>query len=182
MTQQTTPGRRDDRLQEAAGDIAQRTSETVGRTLDGQLDSQVSRAGGVLTSVAEAIRRGGEELRDQQPQVASVADTAAAPVERFGDHVRQSSPRDLVHEVEQFARQQPAVFVGGAFLVGAIAARLLKASPVTGSGVNAGYRGSSAYGNGSSTYGSGSPTYGSGSSAYGSGSSYATRTNGDDGF
>jgi len=143
--------------------------------------SQMSRAGDVLQSVAQAIRSTGDQPRQEQPQVAGFADTAASQVDRFAGRIRTSSPGDMIAEAEQFARRQPAVFLGGALLLGAIAARFLKASPQAGSGMSAGYRGSTDYGYGSGDYvGGRSMGYGtgteamSGSDAYGSAGTYGT--------
>jgi len=132
-----------DRLQEAASNVVDRTTETVGSKIEDQAGTQMRRAGDMLGSVAQAVRQSGDQLREQQPQVASVADTAASQLEKAAGYVRESNPQDILREVEHFARRQPAVFVGGALLIGAVAARLLKASPQAGSGMQAGYGGTS---------------------------------------
>src|SRR4051812_304526 len=170
-----------DRLPQAAGDIADRTSTMVQERVSDVAGSQMSRAGDVLQSVAQAIRSTGDQLRQDQPQVAGFADTAASQVDRFAGRIRTSSPSDMIAEAEQFARRQPAVFLGGALLLGAVAARFLKASPQAGSGMSAGYRGSTDYGYGSGDYvGGRSMGYGtgteamSGSDAYGSAGTYGT--------
>jgi hypothetical protein len=157
-----------DRLQQAAGDIVDRAGETVGNRVDDEMSGQLQRAGDVLGSVAQAIRQTGEQLRTQQPEVAGVAETAASQIERFAGHVRESRPRDLLGDVEQFARQQPAVFLGGALLLGALTARLLKASPQAGNGMREGYGGSgTAYGSGDDGYGHGYASAGLSRSATG---------------
>jgi hypothetical protein len=151
MTNEAITGGQD-RLQQAASDVASRTSETVANRVDDEMSGQLQRAGDLLGSVAHVLRESGDQIRGQQPQVASVADTAASQVERVAAHVRESRPRDIVDDVERFARQQPAVFLGGALLVGALAARLLKASPPAGNGMRAGY-GRSPYRYDPTTYG-----------------------------
>jgi hypothetical protein len=173
-----------DRLPQAAGDIADRTSTMVQDRVNDVAGGQMTRAGDVLQSVAQAIRKTGDQLRQDQPQVAGFADTAAGQVEQFACSIRSSSPSDMIAEAEQFARRQPAVFLGGALLLGAVAARFLKASPQAGSGMSAGYRGSTDYG--TRDYGSGDYVGGrymgygtgseamSGSDAYGSAGTYGT--------
>jgi hypothetical protein len=146
--------------------VQERVSDVAG--------SQMSRAGDVLQSVAQAIRSTGDQLRQDQPQVAGFADTAASQVDRFAGRIRTSSPSDMIAEAEQFARRQPAVFLGGALLLGAVAARFLKASPQAGSGMSAGYRGSTKYG--SADYGSGDYGYGSGDYVGGRPTGYGTGT------
>src|SRR4051812_45392326 len=154
--QTSMSGGSEDRLQQAASNVVDRTTETVGSKIEGQAGTQMRRAGDMLGSVAQAVRQSGEQLREQQPQVAGVADQAASQLERVASHVRESDPQDLLREVESFARRQPAVFLGGALLIGAVAARLLKASPQAGSGMQAGYGSSFPSALGGSSYGSGS--------------------------
>jgi len=166
-----------DRLPEAAGDIADRTTTLVQERVTDTVGGQMTRAGDVLESVAQAIRTTGQQLRQEQPQVAGFADTAASQVERFAGRIRTSSPGDMVADAEQFARRQPAVFLGGALLLGAVAARFLKASPEAGSGMRSGYRCSTDYAFGGSErgremgYGTGTE---SASDPYGSSGRYGT--------
>jgi hypothetical protein len=130
-----------DRLQEAASNVADR----VGGTAQQQLDTGLSRAGDVLEQVATAVRHTGQDLRDEQPQIASIADTAASQVDRAAQYLRETDLQGIVGRAERFARQQPAIFVGGALMLGLVAARFLKASPSGASGsyqgYGAGYRG-----------------------------------------
>jgi ElaB/YqjD/DUF883 family membrane-anchored ribosome-binding protein len=130
-----SPGAGGDRLQEAASNVADR----VGGTAQQQLDSGLSRAGDVLEQVANAVRHTGEELRGEQPQIASIADTAASQVDKAARYVRETDMQGIVGRAERFARQQPAIFVGGALMLGLVAARFLKASPSGASGSYQGY-------------------------------------------
>jgi len=50
-----------------------------------------------------------------------------------------------VREVEQVARRQPVLFIGGAFVLGALVARVLKASPQGGADGGRTSRGGSTY-------------------------------------
>lgn len=134
-----------DRLQEAAGGVADRVAGTaqevattarqqVGGQVSQQVDSQLSRAGDVLDQVARAVREGGRQVRDQQPQVAGLADTAAEQVDRAARFLHETDMNGLVRETERFARRQPALFLGGALVAGLLAARFLKAGPQSGAG------------------------------------------------
>ena len=49
-------------------------------------------------------------------------------MERFSNYLSEKDSEELINEVEDFARNRPAVFLGAAFLVGAAAARFLKSS------------------------------------------------------
>jgi hypothetical protein len=131
----------------------------------------MSRAGDTLTEVANAIRQSGQQLREEQPQIAGFVDTAAEQVDKAGDFLRQSDLQDVVYRVEDIARRQPALFIGGAFVLGLVAARLLKTSAGGASG-GQGFSSGSSYRD--LGYGAGATGYGS---AYGTtGGGYTSRT------
>jgi hypothetical protein len=119
-----------DRLEQAASNVTDRASGTAHKGLS----MGMSRAGESLGEVAQAVRKTGDKLRDQQPQLAGVADTAADQVDQLASRLRDSDPNELIGDVESFARRQPALFLGGAVLLGMAAARFLKASPPESSG------------------------------------------------
>jgi hypothetical protein len=60
--------------------------------------------------------------------VAQVAEQAAERVERVSGYLREKDIDQLVREAEDFARRQPALFLGGAFALGVLGARFLKSS------------------------------------------------------
>jgi len=168
-----------DRLQDAASSVADRVADTAQQQVGTRVDSQLGRGADVLGQVSQAIRRSGDELRSDQPQIASFADTAAEQVDRVSQYLRQTDFQGVVRGAEDFARRQPAVFLGGALALGLVASRFLKASPSGSSQPGYGRRYSS-YGS-SGSYGSGrygrpgawgDSTYGAGS--YGSTGMYGT--------
>lgn len=114
----------------------QRAKETAGEAIDkagkraeSAITQQKGRAAESLAAVADAIRKTGLDLRGQEHEsLAGYAEKAAAQVERLGDTLRNREVGEIVDDVERFARRQPAVFLGGAFLLGVLAARFLKAS------------------------------------------------------
>ena len=86
-------------------------------------------ATGALNDVADALHAGADELRDHdRDQFAQYADMAADQVEQFVGSVRDKSVGELMDEAERFARRDPGLFIGGAFLLGVFGARFLKAS------------------------------------------------------
>lgn len=46
----------------------------------------------------------------------------------FGTNIQQKDIDEVIRETEDFARVQPAIFLGGAALLGFVAARFLKSS------------------------------------------------------
>jgi len=116
--------------QQAAGQVVDQARQQVSSRLAGQKD----RAAEGLTSVAQALRQTGQQLRDQDQQgVTGYIENAASQVERVSNYLRQNDLGQLVDDVEGFARRQPALFLGGAFVLGLLGARFLKSSrPYTG--------------------------------------------------
>jgi len=117
-------------------DAAQQTQQRAGELVDRarqqgeqQITTQKERAANGLESLAGAIRRVGGEVRsEQKTQIADLAETAAAQTERLSRFLRETDVNQLVNGVQDFARRQPALFLGGAVAVGAVAARFIKAS------------------------------------------------------
>jgi hypothetical protein len=116
--------------------VLQQASQKAGEVVDQartqvmtKLDDQKERATGNLESVSQALRQTGQQLRDQdQGPFGQFAEGAADMVYRFSGYLNQRDIHQIVGEVESFARRQPALFLGGAFALGLIAARFLKSS------------------------------------------------------
>ena len=130
------------------GGIQQRVTSRV--------DEQKNRAADGLGGIADVIRNAGNELRTENEALASYVDMASDQMKRFADTIRQKGVTDMLDDVHAFARRRPALFIGGAFLVGLGIARFLKAS--------ADRRAMREYGDGFSsvdpmTAGTGSPSY-----------------------
>ena len=170
-----------DQAKSAASDLAQ-TAKSEAADLAQQAKHQATdkaeqakgQATGVLSDVAEALHDTSDSLRDHdQDAFARYADQAATQVEQFTSAVRDRSVGELLDEAERFARRDPGLFLGGAFLLGIFGARFLKAStPDRGGSSRLGTSGSAS---GATRYGAGAAgSYGSG--AYGSASGGAGRT------
>ena len=101
------------------------------------------------------FRSASNELRSDNDTLASYVDLAGDQMRRLADHIRERGVADMLDDVHDFARRRPALFIGGAFLVGLGVARFLKSSADRG--------GMREYGNFSSvdpmTAGTGSPSY-----------------------
>jgi hypothetical protein len=97
-----------------------------------RLDTQKERAVSGLSSLVDTLRESGRHLKDQDAGMASFTDGAASQLDRLVDGLRRQDVGQIASDLERFARRRPAVFVGGAFLVGLAAARFLKSSGDTG--------------------------------------------------
>jgi ElaB/YqjD/DUF883 family membrane-anchored ribosome-binding protein len=140
-----------DRIKEAAGGVA----SEAGRAAESRASQGMAQLGDTLEQVAQAVRDAGNGMREQQPQVANVADTAAQQVERASQYLREHDAREALDAVQDFARRQPLVVAGGGLALGILAGRLLKAGSSAGSSGGSQYR-QGAYGG----YGQGSDRYG----------------------
>jgi hypothetical protein len=114
-----------DQAQHKAGQLADQAKQQA----TSQLASQKQRATDSLGGVAQALRQTGQQLRQQdQGMIARYADQAAGQIERFSGFLRGKDMNQLIDETEQFARREPTLFLGGAFVLGVLGARFLKSS------------------------------------------------------
>ena len=116
-------------------DVRQKVEETASTLVDQaqqvattQVTTQKERAASTLDAVAKSLYESGAGIRDQQPQIAAIADQAASRVVDASAYLREHDLRDLVRETENFARREPVLFLGAAFALGFVAARFMKAS------------------------------------------------------
>ena len=124
--------------EQSIADTAKETAnKAVGQAKEkavGLLDDQKSKAVTGLSSVADSIRKVGAGLRISADQnaltqtTARYGDNLAEKIESLSGYLEDATLKDLSRDIERFARRQPALFVGGAFLVGVLAARFLKTS------------------------------------------------------
>lgn len=98
-----------------------RASSSLGEG-KGQLAEQVG-------SVAEALRRTTEHLRSEdQQRIAGLTETMARQVDHVANYLRNKDARAMRQDLENLARRQPAIMLGGALVLGLIGARFLKSS------------------------------------------------------
>lgn len=124
------PGGGNDLLQHAK----QTTTEVVDQVQQqagSKLNRQKDEAANDLQKLAGAVRHVGDELSGQEQgpigqYVAEYGRKAADGIERLTNYLRTTDTRELVSEVENFGRRQPALMIGGAFLLGLAGARFLK--------------------------------------------------------
>jgi len=99
----------------------ERASSSLGES-KGQLADQFG-------TVAEALRRTTEHLRSEdQQRIAGLTGTVARQVEQLGDYLRNKDARAMRQDLENLARRQPALMIGGALVLGLIGARFFKSS------------------------------------------------------
>jgi hypothetical protein len=110
---------------QASGGIA----SSVKQRATAQLDTQKGRATDGLRALTQAARQTTQQLRtDQHETLANYIDRALQQLDRLNDRIRSKDVSELLRDAQQLARRQPALFIGGSFLAGVLAARFLKSS------------------------------------------------------
>lgn len=110
-----------DQVTEQAQGLAEQAQEVA--------ESQKGRLAEGATEVAEALHHASEGLRaDDQETVGNYAEALAGQVDKVARFLQSRDLPTMAREVSGFARRQPALFLGGAFTLGIVAARFLKSS------------------------------------------------------
>ena len=88
-----------------------------------------------MTAVADSVRQVSTNLESSQTDsglaeaAAKYTNKAAGMIEDVAGYFNQKGVREMARDVEDFARRNPAVFIGIAFGLGFLAARFLKSTP-----------------------------------------------------
>ncbi|MDQ6618306.1 MAG: hypothetical protein M3Z31_01165 [Pseudomonadota bacterium] len=127
-----------------AKDTISNVASQAGSKVTTQLDGQRDKAAEGLGTVAQALRQTSDQLKQQNDgpgaAVHQYVASAADQMDRLSGYLRSTNVNEMVGNVGQFARRQPALFIGSAFLLGLLGARFLKSSGQASSG--SGYGGS----------------------------------------
>ena len=114
-----------ERVQDVAGQAKGQTREQ----LRSQISQRSTQAGEQVSSAADAMRRTSEQLRSEgKDSVAKVVDGVAGRGEKLGSYLTRADGDQILRDVEDLARRQPWLFVGGSAVVGFLASRFMKAS------------------------------------------------------
>lgn len=106
-------------------DLKQKVVSTVASAAD----HQKNRAADGIGGIADVARQTGDDLRGQNEMLASWVNAASDQLRHMAERLRDRPAAELADDLTRFARERPAVFLGGAFLLGLGVARLLRASP-----------------------------------------------------
>lgn len=129
---QGNQGNQQDLLQQAK----QTTNEVVSQVQQqatSQLTQQKDTIASQLSSVVNAVRQFDQSLSNEgNGPIARFAgqygQKAADGLDRFAQYLREQDPKRLFNDVQNFGRRQPALLIGGAFLLGFAGARIIKSS------------------------------------------------------
>ena len=114
-----------DKVVDQAKTTLQQARDRAGSSL-GESKSQFAEQFG---TIADALRRTTEHLRSEdQQRIAGITETVASQVDQVANYLRSKDAGAMRVDLENLARRQPALMVGGALLLGLIGARFLKSS------------------------------------------------------
>jgi hypothetical protein len=109
-----------------ATDVADKATQSAQR----QFASGKERAADTIGHLAGALRHTGEQLGAKElPLVNDYLGRIATQAEGFSDYLKKTSFRQVVGDLEKFARREPLLFMGSALVVGLVGGRFLKSSP-----------------------------------------------------
>jgi hypothetical protein len=100
----------------------------IGNELGKTAEEQVSHGADAIRGFARAIEAAGSELEKISPQLAHYVNDSAGKIREVSNGLSNRQVDDLIRTATDFARSQPAVFVGAAIATGFALARFLKSS------------------------------------------------------
>lgn len=112
----------------SSGQSRQRLSQDARDTARSMLGEQQQAAARSLGSMAGALRRAAAEEDNGGGAPSRLAESAADGLQRMSEALRSRDLDALLRDAEDFARRQPAVFIGAAALAGFLAVRFLKST------------------------------------------------------
>ena len=114
-----------DAMRERVGPLAEQVKEKASTVTQQQMTS----AAEGLDSVAGAVNAVSERLRENNlGELAQYTDLATEQIEKAAAWLRTTTPEEIAHDIEDFAKKQPAVFVAGALALGLIGVRFLRSA------------------------------------------------------
>ncbi len=123
------PDARDGGRRKPDDQAEQRLASRLRGRVSSELNAQKDRVTDALDDIASRVRRAGEPLRDDPyAPLGEYAEGAASRIEQLASDLREHDVEELAHEVGEFARRRPGVFVGASLAAGILAARFLKSS------------------------------------------------------
>lgn len=128
-----------------AKEQAKRVAAQVGEQAKSTVEARKSDVAQELGSVADVVRQTSYEAGiGTSPAIVDYGHRIADQIEGISSYLDAHGVEEILADVEDFGRRQPAVFLGGAFMLGLIAGRFLRSSAGRGylidEGGYAGYR------------------------------------------
>lgn len=118
------------RIREEARVKAQAKAEEASSRMRSWADSGRAEVATQLGGVARALHSASEQLRsEEQGRAGYYTDLLGEQADQLAHYLEEHDATDLLGEVEDFARRQPLLFLGGCAAAGFALGRFFKASP-----------------------------------------------------
>jgi hypothetical protein len=118
-------GQATDFVREQVGPIAEQVKDQASAVAQQQMTS----AADGLDSAAGAVNAVGDRLRDSNlGALSQYTDLAAEQIEKAAAWLRTTTPEEIAHDIEDFAKKQPELFAAAAVALGLIGLRFLRST------------------------------------------------------
>jgi hypothetical protein len=120
-----------EKVSETAGiakEQAKKAAAQVGEQAKTTVDSRMSDVAHELGSVAEAVRQTSYEIGGESQTVSRYGERLAEQLDGISTYLNEKGVEDVLTDLQDFARRQPVVFLGGAFMLGIVAGRFVRSS------------------------------------------------------
>jgi hypothetical protein len=117
-----------DQAKDTAQQLASQAKEQVTQKAQSGLHRGKTMAAESLGGVAQSLLQSSQHLRDQNQGAGQYVEQAAQRLQGLSDFLQNTEVDEIIDRVESTARRQPALFLGGAFMLGLLGARFLKSS------------------------------------------------------
>ena len=118
-------GKAQEEVRQRADDLGHKAQQAAREQIGARKNDAADR----LSHVSGALRSTSDTLREEEEgSIARVVDSAAAQIDRAASYLNERSAEELLHDTRQVARRDPALFLGGAALLGMVGARFLRSS------------------------------------------------------
>jgi hypothetical protein len=116
-----------ERTEKAAEQAAGSAIDKV-RSVKTGISEQRNQVAERIRRVGNAMRESGDRVRKEDEMAADYFRMASQGIDRAASYVTSADFATIAGDTQEFIRKRPAVFFGGAFLVGLAAGRFLRAS------------------------------------------------------
>jgi hypothetical protein len=110
------------------GDAARDFADSAKGKVNEAVSQRKSLGAEYLGSIAQATGKAADAFDDDLPAAAGYIRQAAEQIQGAANTVRERDVREIVGDVQDFARKQPTLFFGGALILGFAALRFLKST------------------------------------------------------
>jgi hypothetical protein len=116
---------------------AQQLGSSAANRLHSEVDARKGQAVDQVKSVSSAVQNAAGQLGEESPQwLKSALRSAGEQIQRLADTIEHKDSRELLSDVQGFARNNPGTFLAACAATGFAAARILKAGAEQPSGRN----------------------------------------------